>query len=60
MALGLQLCAGVVISLPICRAESVMPHSLEESPTMKTMRKWGEEVLLVAAIIAIGVLMMTF
>ena len=60
MALGLQLCAGVVILTANLSCRVSHSHSSQESPTMKTMWKWGEEVLLVGAIIAIAVLVMTF
>jgi len=59
MALGLQLFAGLVRSAGVPGSrdpERVMSHSSEESPMRNTMRTWGEEVLLFAAVIAIGVL----
>lgn len=37
-----------------------MSHSPEETPMRNTMRKWGEEVLLFVAVIAIGVLVIVF
>ena len=37
-----------------------MSHSPEELPMRNTMRKWGEEVLLVVGVIAIAMLVLTF
>lgn len=66
MALGLQLFAGLVgrsrgHGIAGSRDhEPVMSHSSEESPMRNRMRKWGEEVLLVVAVITIGVLVILF
>ena len=66
MALGLRLCAGMVRPLTVQKgseiiglAERVTSHTPEESPMRNTMRKWGEELLLVVAVIAIAVLVAT-
>jgi len=37
-----------------------MSHSSDETPMRNTMRKWGEEVLLVVAVITIGALVILF
>ena len=70
MALGIQLCAGMVRGAPKAPpgsgiedhgiTESVMPHSPGSHQMRNRMRQWGEEVLLIVAVIAIVMLVMTF
>jgi hypothetical protein len=66
MALGVQPFAGLVgrsRGQGIAGSwdhEPVISHSSEETPMRNTMRKWGEEVLLFVAAIAIGVLVIVF
>jgi hypothetical protein len=61
MALGLRLCAGVVKPLNVQEGSKIIvtSHTPEESPMRNTMRKWGEELLLAVALIAIAVLVVT-
>jgi hypothetical protein len=66
MALGLQLCAGVVGGRsPGSRGRGIEGSQRHltltgESPMKNTMRKWGDEVLLFVAVVAIGVLIIVF